>query len=41
MCSGIYYGEEERLVSVGRWSHNRDVLCVVECTVERLRDWSL
>ena len=41
MCSEIHYGKVEGLVSVERWSHNRDVLCVVEYTMGRRRDWSL
>ena len=41
MCGGIHYGEVDGLVSVKRWSGNRGVSCVVECTMGRLMDWSL
>ena len=42
MCDGIHYGEvKEGLVSVERWSCSRGASCVVECTMGRLRDWSL
>ena len=41
MCDGVHYGEGEGLVSVERWSCIRDASCVVECTMGRLRDWSL
>ena len=33
MCGGAHYGEVKGLVSVER--------CVAECTVTKLRDWSL
>ena len=33
MCGGVQYVEVEGLVSVER--------CVAECTVTKLRDWSL
>ena len=41
MCGGVHWGEVEGLVSVGRWSCSRGASCVVECTMGRLRDWSL
>ena len=41
MCGGIHYGEVEELVSVERWSYSRGASYVVECTMGRLRDWSL
>ena len=40
MCGGVHYGEVEGLVSVERWSCSRGASCVVEYTMERLRDWS-
>ena len=41
MCGGVYYGEVEGLVSVGRWSCSRGASCVEEYTLGRLRDRSL
>ena len=41
MCGGVHNGEVDRMVSVERWSCSRGASCVVECTVGRLRDWSL
>ena len=41
MYNGVHYEEVEGLVSIERWSCNRGTSCVVECTMRRLRDWSL
>ena len=41
MCGGIHYGEIVGPVSVERWSCSKGASCVVECTMGRLRDWSL
>ena len=41
MCGGMHYGEIEGLVSVERCPCSRGASCVVECTMRRLRDWSL
>ena len=41
MCGGVHYGEVEGVVSIERWSCSRGVLCVVEYTMGRLREWSL
>ena len=41
MCGGVHYEEFEGLISIERWSRSRGASCVVEYTMERLRDWSL
>ena len=41
MCDGVQYGEVEGLVSVERWTCSRGASCVVDYTLDRLRDWSL
>ena len=40
MRGGVHYGGVEGLDSVERWSWQR-CLCVVECTMGGLRDWTL
>ena len=37
----IHYVEVEGLVSTERWSCYRGASCLVECTMWKLRDWSL
>ena len=37
----IHYVEVEGLVSTERWSCYRGASCLVECTVWKLRGWSL
>ena len=41
MFDEIHYVEVEGLVSIERWSCNRSASCLVECTMWKLRDWSL
>ena len=38
MCGGVHYGEVEGLVSIERGSCSRGVSCVVEYTMEMLKD---